>query len=174
MADKKKISKKSIALIIIACVVLSFVLVTSALYMGFRLTFFTVSEHITDQVEIYVPDGVADEFKQYLSIDIDEYWIFHLSKKEQNEMEKDIEAHNWRVMNSTDVMYVEQRAAYDEDSVIYKSINNHKCYIYIFDCDNKIELPNDNGYFIGNDCYQWIIFIYDTETNYYYIFHQSM
>ncbi len=170
MADKKKLSKKSIALIIIACVVLSFVLVTASLCIAFRLTFFTVSEHITEPVEIYVPDGVANEFKQYLSIDIDEYWIFHLNKKEQDEMNEDIEAHNWRVMDSTDVMYVKQCVAYDEDSDIYKSINNNECYIYIFDCDNKIELPNDSeGY-----CYEWIIFVYDTETNYYYIFHQSM
>ena len=168
MADKKKTSKNIV--VIIACVVLSVALVISILCVGFRIAFGTVKEHITEQVEIYVPDGVANEFKQYLSIDIDEYWIFHLNKRERDEMKKDIEAHNWRVMSSADVSYVEQRAAHYENSKIYKSINDHKCYIYIFDCDNKIELPNDSG----NDCYQWIIFVYDTETGYYYIIHQSM
>ena len=174
MADKKKLSRKNIAIMISACIVLSVALVMSVLCVGFRIAFGTVKEHITEQVEIYVPDGVANEFKQYLSIDIDEYWIFRLNTEEQNEMQKDIEINSWRVMNDTDVMIVENHTGHYDDSVIYESINNHRFYIYILDCDNKIELPNDNGYFMGNDCYQWIIFIYDTETNYYYIFHQSM
>lgn len=165
---------KYFVICIVVCIVFLMVFLPSVFYITFKCVFGPVDSYITEQVDIYVPDGIAKEFKQYLSIDIDEYWIFRLNKEEQNEMQKDIETNKWRLVNDTDVTIVEDHTSYDDDSVIYESINNHKCYIYIFDCDNKIELPNDNGYFTANDCYEWLFFIYDTETHYYYVVHQSM
>lgn len=159
---------------IVICIAICLIFHSAFLPFVFKTAFGRVDSYITEQVDVYIPDGIADEFKQYLSIDIDGYWIFYLNKKEQNEMKKDIEIKNWRIMNDTDVMMVEDYTGFDSDNDICKSINNHKCYIYIFDCDNEIELPNHKGYFFGNDCFHWLIFIYDTVSNYYYVIHQSM
>ncbi len=171
MEKTEKSQNKKIAICIALCLLFHIVFWPSVFGIAFKISFGPVDSYITEQVDIYIPDGIANEFKQFLSIDIDEYWIFHLNKKEQDEMNKDIETNNWRVMNDTDVMMVKNHTGgYDENCHIYESINNHKCYIYIFDCDNKTELPNDNA----NDCYEWLFFIYDTETHYYYVIHQSM
>lgn len=172
--NKEKSLNKKIAICIALCLLFHIVFWPFVFGIAFKISFGSVDSYITEQVDIYVPDGIAKEFKQYLSIDIDEYWIFCLNKEEQNEIQKDIETNNWRLVNDTDVMIVEDHTTFDDYGDIYESINNHKCYIYIFDCDNKIELPNDNGYFTANDCYEWLFFIYDTETHYYYVVHQSM
>ncbi len=170
MEKKVKSPNKKIVICIAICLIFHSVFWPFV----FKTAFGRVDSYITEQVDVYIPDGIADEFKQYLSIDIDGYWIFHLNKKEQNEIKKDIEIKNWRIMNDTDVIIVEDYTGFGSDNDACKSINNHKCYIYIFDCDNEIELPNNKGYFLGNDCFHWLIFIYDTVSNYYYVIHQSM
>lgn len=174
MEKKIKETNKKIVIGIVAFLVFNIIFWPSVLFIAFNVAFGPVKTHITEQVSVYVPDGIANDFKQYLSIDIDEYWIFHLNKTEQGKMADDINVNNWHIMDDAEVMMVQNRTAFDDDSDIYDSINNHKCYIYIFDCDNKIELPNDNGYMKANDCYEWVFFIYDTENHYYYVIHQSM
>ncbi len=169
MNNKSKRLRKIVSIVAVCLVVL-----IVFLSFIFKLKFGRVDSYITALVDIYIPTGISDEFKQELSIDIYEYWIFKLNDEEQGEITKDIKSNNWRVMTDKDVNIVEERTAFDKDSDVYKSINNHKCYIYIFDCDNEIELPNNKGYFLGNDCFHWLFFIYDTETNYYYVIHQSM
>lgn len=167
---EKKANKKTLICIVI-CLVFHLVFWPFV----FKTVFGKMDSYIIELVDIYIPGGASDEFNRELSIDIYDYWIFHLNNKEQDEIKKDIEMNNWRIMNDTDVMIVCDYTNFDVDNNdIYKSINNHKCYIYIFDCDNEIELPNNKGYFLGNDCSHWLIFIYDTVSNYYYVIHQSM
>ncbi len=165
----KKSNKK-----IIICILVCLTFHLAFWPFAFKCAFGRVDSYITELVDIYIPNGIADEFKQYLSIDVDEYWIFELSTKEQNELLEDIEVKNWRVMDDTDILKLDYYTGFDSDNSIRQSIDNHKCYIYIFDCDNEIELPNDKGYFFGNNCAHWLVFIYDTVSNYYYVIHQSM
>ena len=105
---------------------------------AYKATLGKAPSYITETVDIYVPDGIPYKFKSILSIDIADFWIFRLNKKEQVEMERDLKINNWNIIDDEEIMVVEESIGYDAYSEMHQSINEHKCYIYTFDHEKEI------------------------------------
>lgn len=124
-----------------------------------------IDSHITEKNIVYTPNTLAlKSYRDVISIDFFDYWIFKLNDKQRKEIEKDLTNEKWSKVNSLHIEIL-QRFLYEEknfEAVIY----NENCYICVYDAlNNKIVTCSDNS--VYDLLYQMYIFIYEPETGYY-------
>lgn len=164
-------NKKPYKSIIIIGVVISFCVLLICLVSSFSLTLYgNVDESIVKGTDIYIPESVPKKYHTTIfSIDTFDYWIFKLDDGETTEIESELENGNW---NKLETFHILKLSEVDYLSIIgkYSSLKNN-CYLCIYDLSTGEIITNNNEYIIADSC-NWVVFLYDADTNYYFCFHE--
>lgn len=151
--------------LIIILVILILVEVTA-----FRYYFGTLNPYISDLNIVYTPTKPAYRFHRWYWIDIYDYSVFRLSNREEKIIIQEAENGKWSEMTEQHIYKLDYM---DYDEFLDYSYRYHKCYICIYDIQHDVIITNyEND--IPYATTQWIIFLYDTQTNKYYCVFQTM
>jgi len=154
-------------------IVVLIVIIISAIFT-IKKSFEEVDDFITETVEIYIPSKKIVSHKRDLSIDTFDYWVFSLGSKEKLELVNDININDWVVMESLHISKLEDLNYIGDENIIPSSVLYHTCYIYIYDFANDKNITNQENSITSDNCYNWCVFIYDSDEGYYYLIHQTM
>lgn len=159
-----KIRPANKKLIIIIVILIIIEATTFRCYLG------TLNPYISELNIVYTPTKPAYRFYHWYWIDIYDYYVFRLSNREEKIIIQEAENGKWSELTSK---HVDKLDSVDCDEVWGYLYRYHKCYICIYDeQNNQIITDSDNE--IYHDTTDWIIFLYDTETNKYYCVFQTI
>lgn len=138
-----------------------------------RCCFGNMNSYIEGLNIVYTPTKTASRFHYtIMSIDIFEYWVFRLNNKEEKIIIQEAEnGGNWSKMTDE---HVDKLDSFDHYIKIFGYFYRyHDCYICIYDDQNgKVITNSDNRIYLNTT--EWIIFLYDTDTNKYYCVFETM
>ena len=141
------------------------------LSIAFKWYFGSLNPYISELNIVYTPTKPAYRFYRWYWIDIYDYSIFRLTNKEEQNIIQEAESGgNWTKMTDD---HIEKLDCMDYGDILGYSYKNHDCYICIYD-DQNSEIITDSENLIYHDTTEWIIFLYDTNTNKYYCIFQTM
>lgn len=149
-------------------------LVISQLLIGVNILFFgKINPYIVEQSVVYTPSKYPSKFHyDIISIDEFQYWVFRLNNKEEQIIIQEAESGgNWTKMTGE---HVDKLDSFDHYIKIFGYLYRfHDCYICIYDDQNgEIITNSENRIYL--DTTEWIIFLYDTDTNKYYCVLETM
>ena len=137
------------------------------------LCFGKINPYIVEQSVVYTPTKYPSKFHyDIISIDEFQYWVFRLNNKEEQIIIQEAESGgNWTKMTGE---HADKLDSFDHYIKIFGYFYRfHDCYICIYD-DQNSEIITDSENLIYHDTTEWIIFLYDTDTNKYYCIFQTM
>lgn len=156
----KNIKPRTKKLIIILLVISQLLIAINILCFG------KINPYITEQNVVYTPTKLPSRF-HYTIISIDEfqYWVFRLNNKEEQIIINEAEnGGNWTKMTDE---HVDKLDSFDSYIKIFGYFYRyHDCYISIYDAQNGEIITNSEN-LIYLDTTEWIVFLYDTDTNKY-------
>ncbi|MCM1364842.1 MAG: hypothetical protein NC122_08985 [Faecalibacterium sp.] len=120
----------------------------------------TLSRNVDEHVEVFVPHGMADEFDEMMplggiGLDMQTTWIYHLSDKEKQQLEKELKSDKWTKAETKNGIYTYGYS-------IEKEQLSDEVYCYVYDFKNKKSSSLEE---VGLN-YQ--LFVYDKESGKYY------
>ncbi|MBR0542625.1 MAG: hypothetical protein IJK26_10555 [Clostridia bacterium] len=123
-------------------------------------------------VKIYTPSGINGRYHlEWLWTDIEEYWVFKLTRSQSEELNKDLSENYWVKLDSSPLS---QFGWNSYDNVFKKQTDlTENCYICVYDVYSK-EFITDRTENIIDTTTNWVIVIYDKANEYYYCIHQSL
>ena len=123
-------------------------------------------------VKIYTPSGINGRYHlEWLWTDIEEYWIFKLTRSQSDELNKDLSENYWVKLDSSTLSQFDWDSY---DNVFKKQTDlTENCYICVYDVYSK-EFITDRTENIIDTTTNWVIVIYDKANEYYYCIHQSL
>ena len=123
-------------------------------------------------VKIYTPSGINGRHHiEWLWTDIEEYWIFKLTRSQSDELNKDLSENYWVKLDSSPLLQFDWDSY---DNVFKKQTDlTENCYICVYDVYSK-EFITDRTENIIDTTTNWVIVIYDKANEYYYCIHQSL
>lgn len=158
------------SILIVALIV---IIIVSAMF-AIKKSFEKVDDFIIETVEIYIPSKKIVSHKRTLSIDTFDYWVFSLGSKEKIELTNDINKNDWAIMKPLHISKLEDLNYIGDENIIPSTIRDHTCYIYIYDFANDRNITNQEKRITADNCYNWCVFIYDSDADYYYLIHETM
>lgn len=123
-------------------------------------------------VKIYTPSGINGRYHlEWLWTDIEEYWVFKLTRSQSDELNKDLSENYWVKLDSSPL----QQFDWDSYDNVFKKQTDltENCYICVYDVYSK-EFITDRTENIIDTTTNWVIVIYDKANEYYYCIHQSL
>lgn len=156
----KPINKK----LIIAIVVLILIETTA-----FRWYYNTINPYIAELNIVYTPKKPAYDVYYWHWTDISEHYAFRLSNREEKIIIQEAKDEKWSEMTYEHTEILD----WQHEEFLDNNYQNHNCYICIYDeGNNKIvtDSINDTETILSDR----IVFLYDTETNKYYCFFDTM
>ena len=136
---------------------------------AFRCYYNTINPYIAELNIVYTPKKPAYDVYYWHWTDISEHYKFRLSNREEEIIIQEAKDGKWAKMTDEHIDMLDWY--YNEP--LDNNYKNHKCYICIYDEQNNeiiTDSLNDIVTFPGDR----IIFLYDTETNKYYCFFDTM
>ena len=123
-------------------------------------------------VKIYTPSGINGRYHiEWLWTDIEEYWVFKLTRSQSDELNKDLSENYWVKLDSSPL----QQFDWDSYDNVFKKQTDltENCYICVYDVYSKEFITNRTENIIDTTT-NWVIVIYDKANEYYYCIHQSL
>lgn len=123
-------------------------------------------------VKIYTPSGINGRYHlEWLWTDIEEYWVFKLTRSQSDELNKDLSENYWVKLDSSPL----QQFDWDSYDNVFKKQTDltENCYICVYDVYSK-KFITDRTENIIDTTTNWVIVIYDKANEYYYCIHQSL
>ncbi len=123
-------------------------------------------------VKIYTPSGINGRYHiEWLWTDIEEYWVFKLTRSQSDELNKDLSENYWVKLDSSPLSQFDWDSY---DNVFKKQTDlTENCYICVYDVCSKEFITNRTENIIDTTT-NWVIVIYDKANEYYYCIHQSL
>ncbi len=123
-------------------------------------------------VKIYIPSGINGRYHiEWLWTDIEEYWVFKLTRSQSDELNKDLSENYWVKLDSSPLSQFDWDSY---DNVFKKQTDlTENCFICVYDVYSK-EFITDRTENIIDTTTNWVIVIYDKANEYYYCIHQSL
>ncbi len=161
----KPSNKKALKILAVLLVVHFFIFSALWSYVG------GINEYIAQLDIVYTPTKPAFRFYyQIMSIDTFEYWIFKLNDKEEKKILDEVEEGKWSEVNSQHMGRLEDFEYYGK--IFGEKYKDHESYICIYD-EMRGNIITDSSSAIWEETANWIIFLYDTETNLYYCVYET-
>ncbi len=131
----------------------------------------TVSQWIKDENIVYIPKTLARKtHHDYLSIDAVFCWVIEPKGKEKDAVLKDIKTESWSKVEYHHGMLLSKYGGYFRDTNVIENIfDSNEKYICVYDNYHKINITNCDDVTEINSP-DWLIFVYDAESNLYYCF----
>ena len=123
-------------------------------------------------VKIYTPSGINGRYHlEWVWTDIEEYWIFKLTRSQSDELNKDLSENYWVKLDSSPLSQFDWNSY---DNVFKKQTDlTENYYICVYDVYSKEFITNRTENIIDTTT-NWVIVIYDKANEYYYCIHQSL
>lgn len=150
--------------LIIAIVVLILIETTA-----FRWYYNTINPYIAELNIVYTPKKPAYDVYYWHWTDISEHYAFRLSNREEKIIIQEFEDGKWSEMTYEHTEILD----WQREEFLDNNYQNHKCYICIYDEQNNEVITDTLNDMVTFPCDR-IVFLYDTETNKYYCFFDTM
>ena len=136
--------------------------------MIFQLQCRTIHSEIKEACkEIYIPNGIANNYTDLLTFSIDEHkiWEYRLSDREKENAESNLNNSVWNKVTNESTEETEYFFTVNSDSFLPKDISNDSYYcIYDFSLRRFIGADEDVA-LLG---WRRALFVYDNENAHYY------
>ncbi len=169
--------KKNIIIILSALLVK--LLIVGLIFNSIWVKIASVNPYIVEKNIVYVPESTPRRFHYdlvgvFFGNDHFEYWKIKPDKKEQEKLLEDIQNGNWSPMgweHSDAISGYYYLDDFFDKRTKTDPFSDNATYICIYN-DNKDEIITDVYYPAVSS--HWMVFIYDSDDNFYYCTNQSM